>query len=1105
MKKLNIMTLNVRGLTNTTKHYDKINEIRNMLRANKIDIAILTETHNPTSTIINNYNQIQTGKSKHGILILINKNIEIIKWKEKINGRRIFTEKLKLKISAIYGPADCNYNILKSILGKNNSDLIIGDFNVPLFTDEKSTSLTYQTAKSRNFVIEKTQELDLLDVGRELNNNKHTFFRNGYSSRIDKVYAKSNLIKNFSDFDVITTSTLFDHHTVICSMKLNEKKIFNYWKINNLMLDKKYFFDKIERTIKSIPFKIKEPKDWDEFKYKMKMKVKKIQKFYFHQRNKKLKKLKDLQKMANKTMNEINPRRLQIAKNEIRKMNNEISKINKQKLGHMIEKSKLNKVSKQHIKFAKATESKIIMESKIDIKTQEEYYNNIFNCNKHTDINTLEKMLRTWNNKLTDEEKEFINRPITIAEIKTILLSRNSNSSPGPDGLSYKFYKKFKNVLLAPLCELYNLLLKGSQLTNDMKTSYTIPIYKKKGDINQPENWRPIALSNTDYKIYTSILNNRLMEYSPKLISKNQTGFSKNRFIIDNILIINETLKSNQYKYAILCLDIAKAFDTINHLALFKILEHVNTGNFTKCIKEIYNNTMTRIIHNGSISNPITIRRGVKQGDVISPLLFNIGIELMTKNIIRYVKGVTVHGTKVNIVQYADDTTIICGSNEDINNAFRTLEDTKRCLHLETNYKKSTVILKKLAIPYEIKTANEERILGYLFNKRQVINNIDNLLLEMINRGKKWRKFGGDLKEKTTIWNVFILSKIWYWLWGLSPTTKQIHQLKNIQNWFIFNKSLEYNPNIKYVMQLNQGRANKQFDEGGLGLYYYKDKIKSLKINLIDRALKNNELLSEMVHNLLKRGTYKQGSPLSRYVEYYIKFYKKRLSMISEDVIPAWKVYYELIYKKESKVKLTENQLKVEKTLRFKFVNIWKIINEMKIPNKQRFFLWRYFNNVLPIPRTKNCKLCNSPLKKQHILFDCKVIREAIKDIKINKYCVNIKNWSETKIIIQMIKDIYHDKNVNYQKYRTQIGILLKTWNIFTEIQYGERKLKDPVKYIQETVPKYVTEANWLYRSKKKKNQKEIQDIKEVNKAIPIIMNEDYALLINNFKATRKR
>ncbi len=55
-------------------------------------------------------------------------------------------------------------------------------------------------------------------------------------------------------------------------------------------------------------------------------------------------------------------------------------------------------------------------------------------------------------------------------------------------------------------------------------------------------------------------------------------------------------------KYAILCLDIAKAFDSINHSAIYKILTHINAGNFVNCIKELYNNTQTRVIHNGKIS-----------------------------------------------------------------------------------------------------------------------------------------------------------------------------------------------------------------------------------------------------------------------------------------------------------------------------------------------------------------------------------------------------------------------------------------------------------------------------------------------------------------------
>ncbi len=1102
---INILNINVRGLKNSKENYEKINEIRNILEINKINLAVLTESHGHEVNLFNQkYTQIQSTHPKLGITILIDRNIQLIEWKEVIKGRRIdMKTKINNKVirfSCVYCSADADLSSMKAITKRNKAEILIGDFNIVLNKEDKTTPLSKQTAGAREALQQCIMKNNLIDLSTHFGNKQHTFFRKEYSSKLDRIYANQNLINNFLDYKIITTSSNFDHSGVFTALKFNpDDKSYRYWKVNNNMLTKKIFVDKINRMIADIPNNINTPEDWDTYKNKIKYQIKKIQKFFHHQRNKKLKKLQDYQNniIRNEPNNYI---KIHEIKERIKEINKFANKSKREKVLRNLDKDKNFKISKKMSNFIYNQNPKQLIENKISIEDQEKYYKNIFNQNHIMDEDLIHEMLKNWDAKLTEEEREELMTPITINEIKGILNTRNSNSSPGPDGLTYQFYKKFKNTLLGPMCKLFNILLNGANLTDNMKTSFTIPIFKRKGDANMAENWRPIALSNSDYKIYTTILNQRLSRFNSKLISKNQIGFGRNKFIIDNILILSEILRMNQKKYAILCLDIAKAFDSINHTALFKILEHINTGKFGDCIRQLYMNTQTRIIHNGKLSNPIVITNGVKQGDVISPLLFNIGIDLMTKCLIKQVMGIELHKVRINVLQYADDTTIICGSELDVNSVIRILKQTKRTLNLETNYSKSACISKRIHIPKYIKPVTEERILGYYFNKDKVVNNIDTIIEDLIRRGKNWRKYGGNLSEKSTIWKVFILSKLWYWIWVLQPTFKQINEIYNIQCWFIYHREFDYQANIKYKKSMNEGRANKPHYEGGLGLFYLRDRIKAFKINIIDRALKGKDLLHQVVVNILKRGIDKNNSIIGRFIEYHISFFQKNIELLNNEIMPISCIYGKLIESKLSKIKLTENQMDMESKLRMKYDRIWIIIEEMKILNKFKYFLWRYFNNLLQIPRQSNCKFCGQELTKQHIIFECEEMKKRIDGIMIDKYKICKKRWNQKLTLFLMIKQIDDlSSHVNWSKYRTQIATMYKIWTNFTAIQYGGKTNQAILTHYKEDLINYVNESNHIYRLKKKKrNQKIIKDKADLTiKDKPIFHNKDYAILLN--------
>lgn len=203
----------------------------------------------------------------------------------------------------------------------------------------------------------------------------------------------------------------------------------------------------------------------------------------------------------------------------------------------------------------------------------------------------------------------------------------------------------------------------------------------KKGDPTNLSNWRPITLLNVDYKIIARVLAFRLQNIIPKIISTDQNGFIKNRFIGLNIRQIQDIIDladENNLNGIALFLDFQKAFDCIEWKFINQSLLKFGFGaNFRKWVSILYRDINNCITNNGWISESFKISRGIRQGCPISALLFIIAAEIMAENI-RNNENIT--GIKIGrhrelkLSQLADDTTAFLNSERDIPYLLREIE-----------------------------------------------------------------------------------------------------------------------------------------------------------------------------------------------------------------------------------------------------------------------------------------------------------------------------------------------------------------------------------------------------------------------------------------------
>jgi hypothetical protein len=223
------------------------------------------------------------------------------------------------------------------------------------------------------------------------------------------------------------------------------------------------------------------------------------------------------------------------------------------------------------------------------------YYNNLFDFEEKLDIILVDDFWHD-NEKVSDPQNEMLNADFTEQEVKDAIFGSYAEGAPGPDGLPFLFYQHFWELVKGDLLLLINDWNKGELDHLRLKFSL-LTLIPKEDDAITIQKFRPIALTNCSFKIFSKCATNRLGLVSEELISQNQTTFIKGRYILESVVsaheIIHDVAHSSQSSF-IFKLDYEKAYDEVNREFMFKMLE-------SRGFSPIWIRILKSLLDNGSV------------------------------------------------------------------------------------------------------------------------------------------------------------------------------------------------------------------------------------------------------------------------------------------------------------------------------------------------------------------------------------------------------------------------------------------------------------------------------------------------------------------------
>ena len=292
--------------------------------------------------------------------------------------------------------------------------------------------------------------------------------------------------------------------------------------------------------------------------------------------------------------------------------------------------------------------------------------------------------------------------PVNDEEIIILIDQLKIGKAPGPDLIIPEVLKADPEWWAPLLATLFTMVNKTGQIPVAWRNATIVPIYKKGCHLN-PANYRPINLLSIIGKLYAKHLQIKLNDWmlSCKILGPEQIGFSQGKSAIDHCLVLSHLIgkfsRRKRSKLYTAFLDLKGAFDSVSRGLLWEKLESTSLDKrLLFLIKRLYTYTscQVRCSTSGRLSSKIITNKGVKQGCILAPFLFN----LFLNDLVPFLSSVDGHSPRlgsihVPLLSYADDVVLLSVSRVGLKSLLNRFCEYCVINHLDLNYEKSKVMV----------------------------------------------------------------------------------------------------------------------------------------------------------------------------------------------------------------------------------------------------------------------------------------------------------------------------------------------------------------------------------------------------------------------------
>ena len=328
-----------------------------------------------------------------------------------------------------------------------------------------------------------------------------------------------------------------------------------------------------------------------------------------------------------------------------------------------------------------------------------------------------------------DNLNAYLNEHITNQEVKIAIATAN-NSAPGPDNIKIILLQKAHKKLIEVIQNFFNYVWDTGSSPRPWHHATIIPISKPGKDKSIPSGYRPVSLTCTFCKIFERVLNNRLIWFLERnsILNPCQSGYRQDRSIADNIVKLKDDIVrawARKHHLTAIFMDLEGAFDAVRHGILLNTLHETGIrGRMLRWICDFLRDRTFHVRMEGVTSDRKSTNRGLPQGSILSPTLFNI-----------FIHNIDTNCQHSNVSIYADDVALwLSGANSkymekklqvDINN----LLDWTNKHNIQISHEKTKVVVfsqnNKTAPIYNLSLMNKHieqvssfKFLGIYFDRR---------------------------------------------------------------------------------------------------------------------------------------------------------------------------------------------------------------------------------------------------------------------------------------------------------------------------------------------------------------------------------------------------